>query len=176
MIANGRENNFGVFSSRIVGDPNKVSLGVMLMGAWQVWLIVAIFLAVVEILTTGFFMFWFALGAGAATIVALLGLNIYWQIVFFLLISFLLVVFTRPLVQRFVHRSDPAIKTNLEAMDGKQGLVTEPIDNVAGTGQVKVQGELWSARCASGDLLPVGTRVTVAGVDGVKLMVQSEPE
>jgi membrane protein implicated in regulation of membrane protease activity len=148
----------------------------MYLGAWQVWLVVAIVLAVAEILTAGFFIIWFALGAGVAVIAALLGLNIYWQIGFFLLISLLLVVFTRPLVERFVHRQDSGVKTNLEALKGKEGLVTEPIDNLSGTGQVKVQGEIWSARCTGGDQLPAGTRIVVAGLDGVRLIVQEQKE
>lgn len=143
------------------------------MAAWQVWLIVAVFLAIGELLTTGFFIFWFALGAGAATVAAVLGLNIYWQIGVFLLVSFLLVLFTRPLVQRFVHQRDSGIKTNLEAVEGKQALVTEEIDNLVGTGQVRLQGETWSARSAGGERIPPGVRVTVIGVDGVKLVVRT---
>lgn len=146
------------------------------MADWQVWLIAAVVLAIGEILTAGFFVLWFALGAGAATIAALLGLNIDWQTIIFLLVSFLLVLFTRPIVQRFAHRRDANVKTNLEAIEGKLGLVTEQIDNVVGTGQVRLQGETWSARSVGGEHFAVGTRVTIVGVDGVRLVVRGEHE
>lgn len=147
-----------------------------MVGAWQIWLIIAVLLAVGEILTTGFFVFWFALGAGVAALAAWLGVGIYWQIILFLATSLILVIFTRPLVQRFAHRSDPDIKTNLEAIAGKSAVVTEEIDNVMGSGQVKMEGEIWSARSGDSERLPVGTRVTVHGVDGVKLIVKKEAQ
>ena len=85
--------------------------------------------------------------------------------------SGLLLFFTRPLVKKYV---TPKIQpTNVDAIIGREGIVCEAIRPLEGTGQVKVGGQIWSARTdEQTDCIPEGTIVTVLRVEGVKLFVQ----
>jgi membrane protein implicated in regulation of membrane protease activity len=137
---------------------------------WQLWLVLAMVLGVAEIITTGFFVLWFAIGAGAAALAAALGADIVVQLVVFLAISGLLVIFTRPVVHRFVEGRRPAYRTNVSALVGKVGVVVREVEPLEVTGLVKVQGEIWTA-VTDGASIPEGVAVVVERVDGVKLSV-----
>ncbi len=66
-------------------------------------------------------------------------------------------------------------RTNVDALRGKQALVTEPIDNLQGTGSIKLNGAVWTARSADGSRIDKDTVVVVQGVEGVKALVLPEP-
>ena len=55
---------------------------------------------------------------------------------------------------------------------GKECMVLEEINNVAGTGAVKVAGKVWTARSADGDIIPEGSRAEAIRIEGVKLIVK----
>lgn len=141
------------------------------MVEWQIWLIVAAALAIAEIATTGFFVLWFAVGAVVAAAAAALGVGIVGQLLVFLAVSGVLVVFTRPLVHRLVEKRRPAFRTNVDALVGKVGTVVRKVDPLDVSGQVKVQGEVWTAVTRGGPI-PRGAMVVVERVDGVKLHVR----
>lgn len=141
------------------------------MVEWEVWLIVAATLAIAEIATTGFFVLWFAAGAAVAAAAAALGVGIVGQLLVFLAVSGFLVVFTRPLVHRLVEKRRPAFRTNVDALVGKVGTVVRKVDPLDVSGQVKVQGEVWTAVTRGGPI-PRGAMVVVERVDGVKLHVR----
>ena len=133
------------------------------------WLIVMVLFLVVEAATVGLVCIWFAVGALAALIAALLGAEIWLQIVLFLVVSAVALYFTRPLVKKYVNaKVEP---TNADMVIGKQCRVTEAIDNIAGTGAVYVDGKTWTARSESDEVIPEGTLVTAKSIDGVKLIV-----
>jgi len=138
---------------------------------WQLWLVLALILGVAEILTTGFFVLWFAIGAVAGAVAAAFGGALLVQFVVFLAVSGVLVVFTRPVVQRFVERRRPAYRTNVSALQGQVGTVVREVKPLGVTGLVKVGGETWTAVTAGGPI-PKGTTVVVEQVDGVKLYVR----
>lgn len=141
------------------------------MLAWQMWLVVAVALGVLEIVTAGFFVLWFAIGAVAAAIAAALGAGLIPQLVVFLGVSAVLVLFTRPVVQRLVERKQPAYKTNASALEGKVGTVVNEVRPLEVTGLVKVGGEVWTA-VTDGPPIPAGLTVVVQRIDGVKLHVR----
>ncbi len=133
------------------------------------WLIVMVLFLVVEAATVGLVCIWFAVGALAALIAALLGAEIWLQIVLFLVVSAVALYFTRPLVKKYVNaKVEP---TNADMVIGKECRVTEAIDNIAGTGAVYVDGKTWTARSESDEVIPEGTLVTAKSIDGVKLIV-----
>lgn len=133
------------------------------------WLIVMVLFLVVEAATVGLVCIWFAVGALAALIAALLGANIVIQIVLFLIVSAVALYFTRPLAKKYVNaKVEP---TNADMVIGKECRVTEAIDNIAGTGAVYVDGKTWTARSESDEVIPEGTLVTAKSIDGVKLIV-----
>lgn len=142
------------------------------MPLWVFWLILGLCLLVMEIFTAGFVIMWFGLGALVAALAAFLGLSLPVQIVGFLLATFVLVVYTRPLVEKYAFKNKPAIPTNTAALIGRQGVVLTDVDNLRGTGLVKVGGEEWSVLSADGTPLSAGTTVEITGVQGVRLMVK----
>lgn len=138
---------------------------------WQVWLIAAGVFFIVEIMTVGFLVFWFGIGALIAMIVSIFNDNILIQSAVFVLSSALLILATKPFVKKFV-KSNNNVKTNVYSIIEKNGLVTEEINNIEGTGIVKIAGEEWSATCNGNIIIPKGTKVKILEVRGVKVLVE----
>lgn len=138
-----------------------------------VWLIILVVLVVIELATMGLTTVWFAGGALVATLAALLHLPIVLQVILFLVVSGLLLFFTRPLAVKYFNKD--RVRTNAESLVGRQAIVISEVDNVQGIGQVNVGGMEWSARSKSDDVtLSVGSVVTVLAIDGVKLIVSEK--
>lgn len=139
------------------------------------WLVVLVALVIIELLTMGLTTVWFAGGALVATIAALLHAPLFLQIILFLVVSALLLFFTRPLAVKYFNKD--RVRTNAESLVGRQAIVVSEIDNLQGIGQVNVGGMEWSARTrVDGVKLPVGTVATVLAINGVKLVVEERKE
>lgn len=136
-----------------------------------VWLVAMVALLIVEALVPGLVSIWFAIGAFAALIAALLGAPLWLQVVWFLAVSVATLALTRPLARRYVNsRVQP---TNADALIGRDCVVTETIDNLAGTGAVKIDGKVWTARAESEEeKYAVGDVVKAKKIEGVKLIVK----
>ena len=134
------------------------------------WLIAMVVLLIVEAAVPGLVSIWFALGALGALIAALLGAPLWLQIVWFILLSVLSLILTRPLVKKYVNsRVKP---TNADMMIGKDCVVTEEIDNLRGSGAVSVGGKVWTARMdKETEQAQAGEVVKVLRIEGVKLIV-----
>lgn len=143
------------------------------MVAWQVWLVLALVFTVIETATTTFFIFWFGVGAAAAALTAYLGGHFVLQMLVFIGVSVVFVAMTRPFARR-VQQS--RVKTNVDALTGRVGTALGPIDGHGRTGLVKVDGETWTAIAAEESPVMKGQRVTVLGVEGVKLIVRPLPD
>ena len=137
---------------------------------WQAWLIISGICLVIEIITVGFLVFWFAIGALITMIVSFFTDNIIIQATTFIVSSTALIFATKPLVNK-ITKNKNNLKTNVDSMSGKFGLVTEDIDTINGTGQVKVSGELWSAIGLNDMSISSGTEIEVLKVEGVKVIV-----
>ena len=139
------------------------------------WLVVLVVLVIIELLTMGLTTVWFAGGALIATIAALFHAPLALQVIIFLIVSALLLFFTRPLAVKYFNKD--RVRTNAESLVGHQAIVISEIDNLQGIGQVNVGGMEWSARTRrDGVKLPVGTVTTVLGINGVKLVVEERKE
>ena len=112
---------------------------------------------------------WFAVGSLVALVAAALDAQMWLQITLFAVVSVGLLVATLPLVKKFVIPKQA--KTNVDSVIGSRGYVTEEIDNLSASGQVKLGGMYWSARSEDGHSIPVGTLVQVARIEGVKVFV-----
>lgn len=134
-----------------------------------IWLAITVVLAIVEGLTLGLTVIWFAFGALAAAIAAYMGANILIQLIVFIIMSAACVYFTRPIVKKFLKVG--GVATNSDRTIGKSGHVIEAIDNENGVGQVKIGGLVWTARSEDGALIEVGARVLVNSIEGVKAIV-----
>ena len=145
------------------------------MSMTMFWLIVLVVLVVIELLTMGLTTIWFAGGALIATIAAVLGAPMVVQVILFLVVSGVLIIFTRPLAVKYFNKD--RVRTNAESLVGRQAIVISEIDNLQGIGQVNVGGMEWSARTRiDGVRLPVGTVTTILGINGVKLIVEERKE
>lgn len=136
-----------------------------------VWLIAMIVLLAVEAVVPGLISIWFALGALAALISALLHAPLWLQIVWFLVVSIAALALTRPLAKKYINsRTQP---TNADMLIGKECVVRESIDNIRGTGSVSVGGKIWTARTEKDDArLQEGDLAVVVRIEGVKLIVK----
>ncbi|WP_027398304.1 NfeD family protein [Anaerovorax odorimutans] len=138
------------------------------------WIIIAVVFAVIEAFTLGLTTIWFTVGGVAACIVALLGGSLVLQIIIFLVVSIVLLYFTRPLAVRKLKIGHE--KNIVENIIGQIGIVKDDIlpFNV---GQVKLNGQIWSAVSNNNDLtLLKGLKVKVVEIQGVKLIVEPVSE
>ena len=135
-----------------------------------IWLIAMIVLLIVEAVVPGLVSIWFALGALAALIAAILHAPMRLQLVWFFVVSIAALVLTRPLAKKYVNsRVKP---TNADMILGKECVVTEEIDNIRGTGAVTVGGKVWTARMENdGETAAVGEVLKTLRIEGVKLIV-----
>ena len=130
------------------------------------WLIALAVLLVIEIITLGLTTIWFAGGALVAFVLALFNVPLLVQIT----VSILLLLFTRPVVEKRLNES--RVKTNVNSMIGKEGRVTETIDNYNQKGIVIINGLEWTARSSRDDLIiPEGSKVVINEIKGVKVFV-----
>lgn len=138
------------------------------------WLIALIILAVAEAATVGLVCIWFAGGALAALIAAGVGAPIWLQIGLFLVVSAILLALLRPMLRKIVRPQRTA--TNADRHLGRTALVTEEINNLKETGAVKLDGVTWTARTEGEQVIPVGTRIMVLRIEGVKMIVAPEQQ
>jgi membrane protein implicated in regulation of membrane protease activity len=135
------------------------------------WIGVLVASIVIEAMTMGLTSIWFSGGAIAAMIVELLNGSISLQIIVFLIISLILLFYTRPIAVK--HFNQKREKTNLDSIIGKTAVVTIPIHNLKGTGQVMMDGKEWTARSTdSSKQFDKDALVKVVSIRGVKLMVE----
>jgi membrane protein implicated in regulation of membrane protease activity len=136
---------------------------------WRwIWVGAALLFGVGEIITAGFFLLPFAVGAVAAAVLAFTGIDPAIQGVTFVVVSILALVALR----RFADRSDahqPTVGAN--RMTGERGIVLERIDRVSGTGRVRVATEMWRAT-TDGPAIEAGVEVGILDVRGTRLVVE----
>ena len=136
-----------------------------------VWLVAMIVLLIIEGIVPGLVSIWFAIGAFAAMISAILGAPLWLQVLWFFAVSILTLCLTRPIAKKYVNSR--ATPPNADMLIGKECVVTEEIDNVLGTGAVTVGGKVWTARTEEPDgKAETGKVMTVVRIDGVKLIVK----
>ena len=137
---------------------------------WQFWLIIAGLFFVGEIFTLGFLIFWFGIGALFAMIVSFFTTNIIIQTTVFLITSTIFILATKPLVKKFVDVKNT--NTNVFSIIGKKALVIKDIDPIHSSGQIKLNGEVWSAETENDEIIKKGSEVEVLKINGVKAIVK----
>jgi len=140
---------------------------------WVLWVIGAVLLAILELMTQNLVCVWFIGGCLAGVVTDLLGWNVWLQFLAFVVVSALLVAAIRPFVKKFVM---PKITpTNADTILGKEAYLTEGVNNLMGMGALRLEGKEWSVRSATGEPLPEGTLVRIVGLEGVKVLVERVP-
>lgn len=145
--------------------------------AWIVWLIIAAIFIGAEVLTPGFFLLWFGVGALVAMLLALFGVtSLTAQVVVFLLVSVALLVASRTIFERFLLRSSsssPALRTGIETIIGQVGTVVEPSRGGLNEAAVRVYGSVWTAFPVEGEKpLAEGENVTIERIEGNTVYVR----
>ena len=141
------------------------------MPAWFIWLVIAGVFTIVEIATVGFFIIWFGVAALLTAIFSLFMPEAFLvQVVVWAITSIFLVLFTK----KFTDKVKPeTTATNVYSIIGKRAVVTTAINNENGTGQIKVDGDVWSAKTENYDeVIEVGQHVEILKIDGVKVIVK----
>ncbi len=137
-----------------------------------VWLVIFIVMLGIEIATLGLTTIWFAGGALVATLIAAIGLPLYVQIPVFLVVSVVLLLFTRPIAQKYFNKE--RIRTNAESLVGQTAVVTESINNLKGMGKAVINGQEWMARSVEDSAeLQKETLATIVAIEGVKLILRA---
>ena len=137
---------------------------------WKIWILISGLFVVIEMMTVGFLMFWFAVGALFAMVFSLFVENVVAQTTIFIISSTILILLTRPLVEKFTKKD--IIKTNAYSIIGKKAIVTKNIDTQSNSGQITINGEVWSAKSEQGLTYEKGSEVEIISIDGVKAIIK----
>lgn len=136
-----------------------------------IWIGLFIILLIIEVFTVGLTTIWFAIGALAAAGANTLGANLTIQIIVFLAVSIVLMIFTRPWAAKHLNKN--RLKTNYESKIGEVIKITERVDNVRQTGRSIVDGQEWTVRSQDNNvILEKDELAKVISVSGVKLIVE----
>ncbi len=133
---------------------------------WQLWTVIAVACLIMELVSGGFFIICFSVGAGAAAVATLVG-GLGWQVLTFVVFSALSIFLVRPFALKFLHEDKPIPVSNADAIIGRVGRVSETI--VAGNfGRVAIDGDDWKAQASTTPRdIAVGELVKVTGRESI---------
>lgn len=135
-----------------------------------IWAAAIIAFGVLEAVTAQLVSIWFVIGAIGAFVAALFDASVTVQVIIFIAVTIVALIVTRPLVKKFVHPKKQA--TNADRVLNQKGIVVEEINNIKATGQVKVDGKVWSARSTDNSIIDVNEEIIIKEISGVKLIVE----
>lgn len=141
------------------------------MEPWHIWIIVALVFFIMEIFTPGFAVACLSIGSIGGSIASACGLEFKFQILVFAIATLLAFVLVRPVVLKVFHNKSKEVLTNVDALVGRQAIVSEEIAPIVG-GRVKVDGDDWKAISADGRPVSAGTPVRILKVESVILTVE----
>lgn len=137
---------------------------------WLFWAITAVLCLITELLTGGFFLMCFAIGAAVAAIISpIAGFNV--QLAVFAVVSVLCIFFVRPFAIRYLHNDDEKRVSNADAILGAYGIVSQTIEP-GGFGRVAIDGDDWKAQSEDGVEIGRGEKVVVVGRDSLIITVK----
>ena len=140
---------------------------------WQVWAVIAIVCLILELSSGDFFIICFSIGAiGAAIDAGLLDNSITVQVLTFVVVSLVALLYVRPAAKRWLHKGEDKRVSNADALLGRTGKVTEAI-KAGDSGYVQIDGDLWKAVSPSTTDIPVGTTVRVIGRESTIITVET---
>ncbi len=144
------------------------------MSMWVVWLVVALALGIVEVLTLTIDLALLAAAALVAGLVAAVGFGVGFQFAAFALSALALLLFVRPIARREM-RKPPAMRSGVAALLGKEAWVTVDVSRL--DGRVRIGGEEWTARAYDPSLIiRAGTTVDILAIDGATALVHPREE
>ena len=142
----------------------------ILQNMWQIWAVIAIICLILELSSGDFFIICFSIGAiGAAIDAGLLDNSITAQVITFVVVSLVALLYVRPAAKRWLHKGEDKRVSNADALLGRTGKVTEAI-KAGDSGYVQIDGDLWKA--VSDTEIGVGTSVRVIGRESTIITVE----
>jgi len=153
--------------------PILFDYGFSVQSHW-IWAALIVIFVVIEVITLGLTTIWFALAALVMVFLSFLPIPFHFQVLIFLVISSCLFIFTRPVaIKKFKTGKE---KTNVDSLVGKHALVTKQITEFE-RGEVKLHGQIWTARSEDGSVINEGIKCEVVRIEGVQAIVRVfEPE
>ena len=132
-----------------------------------IWIIVAIGVIAIDVVTSSFIFMWFSIGALVAIILSLLGLSILWQIIAFLIVSVITISIGYPWAKKKFKADVNQVLTMEQTYIGREMVATEDMEE---TSKIKVSGIYWTAY-NKGQTIKKGEKYTITGIEGTKLIV-----
>ena len=139
---------------------------------WQMWAVVSVICLILELTAGDFFIICFSIGAVFAAITALVGGNIYWQLLLFAIFTLISLFWVRPFAQRYLHKGEDNRVSNADALMGRQGRVVESVRADA-FGRVQIDGDIWKAVTNESQDIPEGANVRVVGRESTIITVET---
>lgn len=151
-----------------------VKISDLLLTSGVMWIVIIVVAIIIEALTYNLTTTWFAIGGIFAWLISLTGINLIVQIIVFLLVSILLLIFARPFAVNVLKIGK--VKTNADRLIGRSATVLEEIDNNSNRGQIKVDGQVWSAKTKGQNKIEKNSIVIIQEIVGVKVVVEEYKE
>lgn len=144
------------------------------MEIWHIWVLVALFFMILEVFTAGFAVACFSFGCLASALCAALDLGMWWQVLAFAVVSGIAFVTVRPLMLKYFFRKTGEVRTNADAVIGREARVSEAIDPATGAGRVAIDGDDWKAVSEDGSAVEAGATVVVVSRESIVLTVKKK--
>ncbi len=142
------------------------------MEGYHYWLILGIILFIGEIFTPGFLLACLGIGAFVAGLAAFFQVSLTGQILWFSVATLIVFFGIRPFIMKFLNRFEDQTKIGIDALVGRDGIVTEKIIAEKQLGRVKIGGEDWKAKSSDGSDIEVQTAVIITGIEGATAYVE----
>lgn len=138
---------------------------------WLAWLLASLLFLILELTNGDFFILCFAVGGLCASLVSAFTDSLTIQIIVFAACSALSIFYVRPVMLRWFHKSKDHRVSNADALIGRVGRVTEPIEG-DGYGRVQIDGDSWKAKTIDGQSLGCGAEARVLSLDSIIITVE----
>ena len=136
----------------------------------HLWLVIAVALVAAEAMFSGLVLASLAAGFFAAAVVAGFGAGLGWQLGALCVATLVLLLGVRPITLKLLHGDVP--RTNVDALVGRRGRVSQRIDVNDDSGRVVVDGEDWRAVSVDDRTIEAGAFIVVLSVKGTRLIVE----
>ena len=146
----------------------------MNLEVWHIWVIIALIFGILEIFTPSFIAFSIAIGCLFSALGAGLEASFKIQLLLFSAGTAISFFGVRPFMLKFAHKKSNEVKTNVDALIGKTGRVTETVNNALNTGRAFVKGDDWRVLTDDDSIIDVGENIEVLQVDSTRLIVKKK--
>jgi len=144
----------------------------MEISTWHIWTIIAILLLIVELFAPTFLAASLAIGCIVSAITSGLDFGIKIQLLSFSIGTLISFFGVRPFMLKYAYKNGDKIKTNVDALIGKVGRVTETVDGSKNEGRVMIEGDDWKAETENEKIISVGEKIEVLKINSTVLTVK----